>query len=585
MVARPAGTRWCRCGRGSRVVTAANAGHAFATVVADELVRHGVTDVVLAPGSRSTPLALAFAADPRLRLHVRIDERSAAFLAIGLIRSTERPVPVLCTSGTAAAHFHAAELEADQSRLPLLVLTADRPPELRGVGANQTVDQVRLYGSAARWSVDAGVPESRPDAVRYWRSLVSRVVATACGTSGGPAGPVHVNVPLREPLAPVDDGTGFPFALDGRPGSAPWTASTRAATPATDDLARTIEQAGRGMVVVGDGLTDDEANAVVDFAQRSGWPVVAEPQSNARRPPVAVAGTDALLRDESFLAAHRPDLVVVCGRVGLSRTLLAWVAEQQHVVVDRDGSWTDPGRAATAIHRCDVTALGALTAAAPTDWSGSWTEAGLAVAAAVDAVLDATQELTEPRAARDLAAGLPDGAALVVASSMPIRDLDATMRPRDGLRVIANRGVSGIDGFVSTAQGVALGHTGPTWALAGDLSLLHDSNGLVADAPADVTYVVLNNDGGGIFSLLPQAGHVDAATFERLFGTPHRVDLAALAAAYGAGYARLSTASDLGREMDRPPKGLHIIEVRTDRAENAALHDRLRAAAAAAVPH
>ena len=566
-------------------MSAANAGAALATVLVDELVRHGVSDVVVAPGSRSTPLALAVSADDRVRVHVRIDERSAAFLAVGLIRGSGRPVPVVCTSGTATAHFHAAVMEADQSRLPLLVLTADRPPELRGVGANQTVDQTGLYGSAVRWSCDAGVPEARADSVRYWRSLVSRVVGTARGHSGGPAGPVHLNLPFREPLTPDDDGVGFPFALDGRAEGAPWTSTERAASHAPADLARAVEGAARGLLVAGDGLSGDDVVALLEFAERSGWPVVAEPHSNARRPPVAVVGTDALLRDPAFCDRHVPDLVVVAGRVGLSRALLGWLERQRYVVVDRDGSWSDPGRRAGAVHRCDVTALAELTGRDAPDWLARWRGAGDLVAEAVDRVVDAQDELTEPRVARDLAAGLPDDAALVVASSMPIRDLDLTMRPRHGVRVHANRGVSGIDGFVSTAQGVALSSAGPTWALAGDLSLLHDATGLAADRPPDLTYIVVNNNGGGIFSLLPQAASVEPGTFERVFGTPHHVDLAALASAYGVGYSRATTADDLAHELGRAPKGLNIVEVRTDRAANAALHDRLRHAAAGAVPH
>ena len=565
-------------------MTAPNAASAFATVLVDELVRHGVTDAVLAPGSRSTPLALAFTADERVRLHVRIDERSAAFLAIGLVRGTGRPVPVMCTSGTAAAHFHAAVMEADQSRLPLLLLTADRPPELRGVGANQTVDQLNLYGSAARWSCDVGVPESRADSVRYWRSLLSRAVATACGHAGGPAGPVHLNLPFREPLTPDDDGIGFPFALDGRPDGAPWTSSERAVSRPPAELARSVESAMRGVLVAGDGLTAADATTLVEFAERSGWPVIAEPHSNARRPSVAVVGSDALLRNEGFTERHQPDLVVVAGRVGLSRALLGWLAGRHYMVLDRDGTWSDPGRNAAAVHRCDVAALADLTGRDNADWAERWRGAGQLVAEAIDRVLDNDDDLSEPRVARDLAAALPDGAALVTASSMPIRDLDLTMRPRAGLTVVANRGVSGIDGFVSTAQGVALGHRGPTWALSGDLSLLHDANGLAVDRPADVTYVVINNNGGGIFSLLPQATSVEPATFERIFGTPHHVDLAALSSAYGVGYTLATTADALAQEVAQSPKGLRVVEVRTDRAANAALHDRLRQAAAAAVP-
>ncbi|HEU5033712.1 MAG TPA: 2-succinyl-5-enolpyruvyl-6-hydroxy-3-cyclohexene-1-carboxylic-acid synthase [Mycobacteriales bacterium] len=553
-----------------------NAGHAFALVLVDELVRHGVTDVVVAPGSRSTPVALALASDERVRLHVRIDERSAAFLALGLARGSGRPVPVLCTSGTAAAHFHAAVLEADQSRVPLLVLTADRPPELRGIGANQTIDQIGLYGGAVRWACDVGVPEARADAVRYWRSLVSRAVGVSTGSAGTPAGPVQLNLPLREPLVPVDDGVGFPHPLEGRGDGAPWTRAVRGGTAVPAELAAAVRRARRGVVVAGDGLSAADVEGVAAFAARAGWPVLAEPHSNLRRPQVAVAGSEALLQSGSFLHAHRADLVLVLGRAGLTRSMTGWLARVPHQVVDRDGSWWDVTRTAAAVHRCDPSALSDLDASTEPGWCDAWMTAGDRAAAAIDALLDEQQVLTEPQVARDLAAALPPGAALVVASSMPIRDLDLTMRPRQALRVVANRGVSGIDGFVSTATGVALTHPGPTWALTGDLSLLHDSNGLVAEGRPDLSIVVVNNDGGGIFSLLPQASSTEARLFDRLFGTPHGVDLAALAAAYGVPHALLRTGDDLAAAVRQPPAGLRLFEVRTDRAANAELHRRLR---------
>src|SRR3954462_14785284 len=308
---------------------ARNAGHAFALVLVDELVRHGVTDAVLAPGSRSPPVALALAGDTRIRLHVRIDERSAAYVALGLARTSGRPVPVLCTSGTATAHFHGAAMEADQSRVPLLLLTADRPPELRGVGANQTVDQAGLYGTTVRWSVDVGVPETRAESVRYWRSLVSRAVATATGCSGGPSGPVHLNLPLREPLTPVDDGVGFPWPLDGRSEGEPWTAAARADADLPAALQQRIAASERGVVVAGDGLSPADVEGVVRFTRDSGWPLIAEPHSNARRGD-ALRAVDALLSDETFVAGHRPDLVVVAGRAGVARPVLRLAAHQPH---------------------------------------------------------------------------------------------------------------------------------------------------------------------------------------------------------------------------------------------------------------
>ena len=562
---------------------AENAGRAFALVVVDELVRHGVQHAVLAPGSRSTPLALAFAEDDRIRLHVRIDERSAAFLALGLAKASGNPVPILCTSGTATAHLHAAVLEADQSRVPLLVLTADRPPELRGVGANQTIDQTQMYGGAVRWFVDAGVPESRADSVRYWRSLISRACACASGNTAAPAGPVHLNLPLREPLVATDDGAGFPYPLDGRPDGMRWTSAARGPAAVPPDLSDLLAEADRGVVVAGDGLSADDVDGLLSFAAGRGWPVIAEPHSNARRGRNALRSTDALLSGR-FSQDHPPDLVLVAGRVGLSRALLGWLGETCHVVVDRDGTWTDPTRSALAIYRAGPAGLPAVGAAADESWLESWMQASDAATDAIDRILDEAPGLTEPRVARDVASALRAGSTLVVASSMPIRDLDATMRPRDGLQVMANRGVSGIDGFVSTTLGVATVHTsGPTVALAGDLSILHDVNGFLADDRPDVTFVVINNNGGGIFSLLPQAEQGDERTFEKIFGTPHGVDFARIADAYGVRYDEAKDADQLADALGQDATGLRLIEVKTDRRDNAVLHQRLRAAAQSAV--
>jgi 2-succinyl-5-enolpyruvyl-6-hydroxy-3-cyclohexene-1-carboxylate synthase len=564
---------------------ARNAGHAFAIVAVDELVRHGMTDAVVAPGSRSTPIALALLADDRVRVHVRIDERSAAYLALGLARASGRVVPVLCTSGTATTYFHGAVMEADLSRLPLLALTADRPPALRGTGANQTVDQVGMFGSAVRLAVDVPLPVAGPESVRAWRDLVADAASRCLGTTpGSTPGPVHLNCPLDEPLLPVDDAAGFghDLGLDADlPAAALSTATEDDDVP--PELARALDGVRRGVVVCGDCPTG-MADAAVSLAERAGWPLIAEPHSNARRGPMAVRASDAVLRDAAFTAAYRADLVVVVGRVGLSRALLGWLGETPHVVVDRYGSQWDVTRSAQAVIRCSPRGL-ATAPVAPADagWSAAWLRACAAAGAAIDGVLDAATSLTEPLVAREVAAGVPDGAALVVSSSMPIRDLDAVMRPRE-LRIVANRGVSGIDGFVSTAQGVALAHDGRTIALGGDLSLLHDVNGLLPgpDTRPDVSYVIVNNDGGGIFSLLPQGTGVAPADFERVFGTPHGMVLADVAAAYQVGHVPVSTVEEL-RAALALTTALRIIEVRTDRVANAALHDWLRDTAAAAV--
>ena len=561
-----------------------NPATAFAVTFTDELIRCGLREVVLAPGSRSTPLAMAFfeaSQRRRMRLHVRIDERSASFTALGLAKAGRRPAAVLCTSGTAAANFHPAVIEASESGVPLLVLTADRPPELRGVGANQAIDQIKLYGGAVRWFCEAGLPEDRPGAVGYWRSMACQAWARAAGLVGGLAGPVHLNLPFREPLVPAG-GEEHPEPLDGRPGGQPWTrfAGQRATAPALD-----LPWAERGVVICGDG--DYDAPALAEMAGRAGWPVLAEPSSGARRGPGALSAYQYLLATPEFVAAHRPDLIVSAGRPGLSRAQTAFLAASapRHVVVAQGpGLWADPQRAAT-----DVAPALRLTgtprargAQGTGSWLDGWRRADDAARRAVDALLDDDETVTEPRLARDLASAVPEGALLWCGSSQPVRDIDCGLLPRADLRVLASRGTSGIDGTTSSAIGAALAHGGPAFALLGDLTFLHDAAGLALgpDEPRpDLCLVVVGNDGGGIFSALEQAAF--PGSFERLFGTPHGTDFHHLAAAFSLPYQRLEHPGDLAKALQG--SGLRMVEARTDRAAGARLRARLRAAAADAI--
>jgi 2-succinyl-5-enolpyruvyl-6-hydroxy-3-cyclohexene-1-carboxylate synthase len=574
---------------------AVNPSTAFGTVFADELARCGVREVVIAPGSRSTPLAMSFyelERAGRVRLHVRIDERSASFTALGLAKASGRPVAVLCTSGTAAANFHPAVIEADESAVPLLVLTADRPPELRGAGASQTIDQVKLYGGAVRWYAEPGVPEKVPGLAAYWRSLACQAWAHAAGAAGTCPGPVHVNLPFRDPLVPdgpgegAGDGTGWPDSLDGRPGGAPWTriAGSLAAEPLD------LPWAERGIVVCGDGAYD--AAPLVELAERAGWPVLAEPSSAARRGPNALTGYQYLLAAPEFMAAHRPSVIVSAGRPGLSRPQSAVVglarsgAPVRHVVVAQGpGRWADPQRAAT-----DVAAairLAGVPGDPPSGWLDDWRRADAAAVLAADAVLEQRDSLTEPLLARELLAALPENALLWAGNSLSVRDIDLVMAPRGDVRVLASRGASGIDGTASTAAGAALAHAAAhpgaqAFALIGDLAFLHDAAGLAigpAEPRPDLCLVVVNNDGGGIFETLEQAAF--DGVFERLFGTPHGASVEQLAAAFGVPYTLVEQPGELAKAVSGT--GLRIVEARTDRAANAALRGRMRGAATQAV--
>jgi 2-succinyl-5-enolpyruvyl-6-hydroxy-3-cyclohexene-1-carboxylate synthase len=542
-----------------------NPSTAQATVVIDELVRAGVTDAVLCPGSRNAPLAFALhAADAagRLRLHVRIDERSAGFLALGLALRSGRPVPVATTSGTAVANLHPAVLEASHSGVPLVVLSADRPPELIGTGASQTVEQPGIFGTAVRLAVTTAVATNAAGQQARWRSTVDRVVATATGVRGGLPGPVQLNLPFAEPLVPDAD-QAWSEPLDGRADGRPWTAvgRVRAEVPPLP-----LDPAAPTLVVAGGG-------AGVHPALLGGAPLVAEPSSPLWGHALRAA---PWLLEESAL---KPVQVVVVGRPTLHRPVQRLLADPDVAVYaaadPRGGQWTDVP--------ATVRAVGSVPPLAPPgDWADRWKAADGAASAALDAALDKGTP-RGLRLARDLIAALPAGAQLVLGSSNPVRDVALAAVPRADVTVLSNRGVAGIDGTVSTAVGAALAHPGPAYALLGDLTLLHDTTGLLIgpDEPRpDLTFVVLNDSGGGIFALLEQGAPAHAASFERVFGTPHTTDLRALAAAFGAAHVLVDgpLAQDLG-----PAQGLRLLEVRAERGTLRQGHAALRAAVRAAV--
>jgi 2-succinyl-5-enolpyruvyl-6-hydroxy-3-cyclohexene-1-carboxylate synthase len=565
-----------------------NVAATFCATLVDEWARAGVTRAVLSPGSRSTPLALALAAEPRIDLHVVLDERSAAFFALGIGLRTGGPALVLTTSGTAAAELHPAVIEAHYAGVPLLVVTADRPPEAHDVGAPQTIEQGDLYGRAVRWRADPGVPD--PDTAHSWRSLAARAVAEALGV-GGPPGPVHLNLAFREPLV------GRPGPLPpGRDGAIPWHRAMSGALsvpPGIDELAR--QMSGRtGLIVSGVGSGDPAP--VHHLADLLRWPVLVDARSPARIPARATVATyDTLLRHPLFAQHARPDVVVRIGGTPVSRVLAAFLASSraEEVTVQPHGGWIDPERSAAVVVAADPSALcRALAEArpepAPENWGALWFGAERAAQEAIDEVVANHREPTEPGVARTLVSCLNPGASLLVASSMPIRDVEWYARPRTDVRIMANRGANGIDGTLSTMLGVAAGSKGrESIGLVGDLAFLHDSGALLGAASRglDAVIVVVDNRGGGIFSFLDQATSVPAPTFERLFATPHDVDLTALVRVHGLRAHEIREMAELAPVVasSLDAGGVTVIVAHTDRAANVALHDELRAAVAAAL--
>lgn len=570
-----------------------NPSTALATVLVDELVRNQVTDVVLAPGSRNAPLSIALhAADTagRLRLHVRIDERTAAFLALGLARHSGRPTPVVTTSGTATVNLHPAVVEAHHSGIPLVAITANRPAELQGVGANQTIDQADLFGRSVRAAVTMPAGETRVGQHAGWRATVCRLLAVARGDLTGDPGPVQLDVAFREPLLPdgVDD---WPEPLAGRPHGQPWVELHGSRTP-PDQHGRPGDPSlvARTLVLLG-SAQPATATAAAALADRHGWPLVTEPVTLAGYAPPTVEAGGLLLGAREWVDTHRPDRVLLVGRATLSRATNALLSRSdvEVVVVGEDDRWPDAPR--TARHVVDP---GWLRRAAHRDPVGDpafrqdWQKAGAAVRAAVDALLDDEPTLTGQLVAREVFTALPDDALLVLGSSNAVRDVVTGAPVRSGIRLLANRGAAGIDGTVSTAVGAALDANrthGPAYALMGDLTFLHDSTGLVIgphEPRPDLTIVVNNDDGGGIFSVLEQGAPGHAAAFERVFGTPHGTDLAALCAATGTPYTLAGSVAEL-RTALAPQPGLRVVEVRSNRSSRRDLEQRLRATVRAAL--
>jgi 2-succinyl-5-enolpyruvyl-6-hydroxy-3-cyclohexene-1-carboxylate synthase len=595
------------------VAAAPNRATAFAIALFQELARAGVRDVCLCPGSRSTPLAMATAQQRELRCWTHIDERSAGFFALGLAKASRAPVALVCTSGTAAANFLPAVIEAHYACVPLLLLTADRPPELRECGAGQTIDQVHLYGRHVRWFAEPAPPEAGGSALRAARALASRAVATAAGR---PAGPVHLNLPFREPLeprevpgdVPADLAERDPLAAAGR-GRDAFTAVTVGAPLASnataDALAGLVRTHARGVIACGP-LDDPDAlpAAVARLARLAGWPLLADPTSQLRRGPhvgdaPVIAASDLFLRDEAFASDHAPEVILRLGGTPTSKALRLWIERQapEHLLlIDPDGGWNDPSHLASQVLHVDPTALFAAVCerieSGPVGARGVWLADFVAAErralAAIDACLAEENALLEPRAVRELADALPDAALLYVSNSMPVRDVDAFLpaSPRP-LRVLCNRGANGIDGMLSSALGAAAAGCGRVTLLTGDLAFAHDIGGLLAAHRhgLDANIVVLNNDGGGIFSYLPVAAYADPADFEANFRTPHGVDFEPAARGFGASFTRVESTEHFSaaRKENLDAPGTHVIELPIDRDRSVAHHHRIQAAVAAAL--
>ncbi|MEZ4331910.1 MAG: 2-succinyl-5-enolpyruvyl-6-hydroxy-3-cyclohexene-1-carboxylic-acid synthase [Myxococcota bacterium] len=573
--------------------------YAFVARFFASLVASGVEHVVISPGSRSTPLAIAAAFTPGLRSWIELDERAAAYFALGIGKATRRPAALVCTSGTAAANYLPAVVEAHHARVPLVVLTADRPSELRDFGAGQTIEQPGLYGRHPRWCVEVPIPDAGEAAVRHAAILATRAVERA---TARPAGPVHLNWPLREPLAPTPAARAL-LTPAPAPAAPRFSRAEAAADPRdVEELVAAVERGVRGVVCCGPMDPDAAlARAVTDFARAAGWPLFADPASSLRAGEWADAaiGLDAgdlLARAPGFAARMRPEWVVRLGDAPVSKAQRLWLEAAAPAAVwwlDEGGQWGEPSRQVTRIVQGGAAALlAAVAERLATRGGGAWGEAFRSARArgraALEAAIRAPEAFSGLAVAAAIGRALPPGATLVASNSMPIRLLDlALSQRREPLRVLCNRGASGIDGVPSTALGVAAAEPGPTLLFTGDLAFLHDLSGLlVARREAiPLAVVVLDDDGGGIFSFLPVADQGEAVAFERLFRAPHAIDLERAAALFELDYARADSMASLEAALAHAlaqPR-VSLVHVRVDPDANVARFHAAMARACAAI--
>ncbi|MBK5219441.1 MAG: 2-succinyl-5-enolpyruvyl-6-hydroxy-3-cyclohexene-1-carboxylic-acid synthase [Thermoleophilia bacterium] len=574
-----------------------NANTALASAFVEELERGGLRYAVVSPGSRSTPLAVALWRAPEIEVTVIVDERSAGFFAVGAAQASGEPVALLCTSGTAAANYHPAVCEADESAVPLLVLSADRPPELRGIGAGQTIDQIKLFGSSVRWFCEVGTHRADDDGLLHYRSVACRALAAARGETR--PGPVHLNLPWREPLAPVPvEGAVTatdPLALEGRAGR-PLTAVTRLDREPSafllEEVAGHIGDAIAGVIIAGRQLDPELREPLAHLARAAGFPILAEPTSQLRcgshDRSHLVTTYDQLLRDEHFARSVVPDLVLRFGEMPTSKPLRTWLADSgaDQIVIDPYGGWNEPSRRAAALLRADPTELAAGWATRlEKEERGeprAWIEAERAARAVLDGELGGT-EISEPALHLALGRAHRDGDLVYTASSMPIRDQEAFLAPAgtDAL-FLSNRGANGIDGLISSGIGAAHASGRPTTIVSGDLGLLHDLGGLAAlrGVSTPVRIVVIDNNGGGIFHFLPQAEALGEGEFEALLGTPRGVDAGRAAALFDLPHRRLESLDGLPGAL---AAGTGVIEVKTDRRAGVEARRRLAERVAAAI--
>ncbi|MEO7019567.1 MAG: 2-succinyl-5-enolpyruvyl-6-hydroxy-3-cyclohexene-1-carboxylic-acid synthase [Ktedonobacteraceae bacterium] len=584
--------------------------YAYVGAFVDELQRSGLCHAVVCPGSRSTPLALTLADRPEIRCWVQIDERCAAFFALGLAKRLNQPVALLCTSGTAAANFLPAIVEAHLTHVPLLVLTADRPPELRECGAPQAIDQNRLYGTHVKWFVETALPEANNASLRYIRTMANRALAQ---TRSIPAGPVHVNMPFREPLtpAPVLDQPlspveqRDPLAWQGQPNNLPYTRIHEGWYEASSlkgmllALVEQIDTSPRGLIIVGPQTDPELVEPLLQLAHVTGYPILADPLSQMRgatdKDESLIISYDAFLRSEHFIVQYQPQLVLRFGAMPTSKPVLLYlkryVSTCTQVIIDSHHGWEEPTQLAAQffyaeannfctefIHMLDY--LDHSVEEERMAWTHAWQAANRVTCAALASAIADLPDLFEGRIFTELAELLPTRSLLYTGNSMPVRDMDTFFWPQSHRPLcLGNRGANGIDGVISSALGAsAAGDPAePVVLVIGDLSFYHDLNGLLAAKlhHLNLTIVLVNNNGGGIFSFLPQATYPEH--FEQLFGTPTDLDFRPAVEMYGGIFQRVTNWNDFRYALKAGlvKGGLRVIEVPTERESNVIMHRQL----------